>query len=199
MVYTWPAGTWKDAQHHQLLGKCKSKLPWDHFIFARMTVVKKIRNYKCWWGGEGKGILGRFGRTVNWCSNYGKEYGNSSKNWEWSSYSTSVNWDSDAIQPSYPLSPPSPLAFSLSQHQSFQVSQLFISGGQSIRASTAASVLPVNIQGLFPLGLTGLISLLSKGFARVFSTPQFESISSMALSILYGPGLTSVHQFSSVS
>ena len=51
---------------------------------------------------------------------------------------------------------------------SFPVSQLFASGGQSIRAS--ASVLPVNIQGWFPLGLTGLISLLYKGLSRVFSS-----------------------------
>ena len=43
------------------------------------------------------------------------------------------------------------------------MSQLFISGGQSIGASASASVLPMKIQGLFPLGLTGLISLLSKG------------------------------------
>ena len=50
---------------------------------------------------------------------------------------------------------------------SFPMSQLFTSGGQSIGAS--ASVLPVNIQGWFPLGLTGLISLLSKGFSRAFS------------------------------
>ena len=46
---------------------------------------------------------------------------------------------------------------------------LFASGGQSIGASVLASVLPMNIQGWFPLGLTGLISLLSKGLSRVFS------------------------------
>ena len=51
--------------------------------------------------------------------------------------------------------------------ESFPMSQLFTSGGQSIGAS--ASVLWVNIQGWFPLGLTGLISLLSKGLSRVFS------------------------------
>ena len=50
---------------------------------------------------------------------------------------------------------------------SFPVSQLFASGGESIRAS--ASVLPMNIQGWLPLGLTGLISLQSKGLSRVFS------------------------------
>ena len=48
--------------------------------------------------------------------------------------------------------------------------QLFISGGPSIGASASASVLPVNIQGCFPLGLTGLISLLLKGLSRVFSS-----------------------------
>ena len=48
------------------------------------------------------------------------------------------------------------------------MSQLFVSGGQSIGAS--ALVLPMNIQGLFPLGLTGLISLLSKGLSRIISS-----------------------------
>ena len=49
---------------------------------------------------------------------------------------------------------------------SFPMSRLFTSGGQSIGASNSASVLLVNIQGWFPLGLTGLISLLSKGLSR---------------------------------
>ena len=53
---------------------------------------------------------------------------------------------------------------------SFLVSWLFASGGQSIGVSASASVLPMNIQDLFPLGLTGLISLLSKGLSRVFSS-----------------------------
>ena len=54
----------------------------------------------------------------------------------------------------------------------FPVSCLFASSGQSIGAgaSASASVLPMNIQGWFPLGLTGLISLLSKGFSRFFSS-----------------------------
>ena len=51
---------------------------------------------------------------------------------------------------------------------SFPVSQLFASGGQSFGASTSASVLPMNIQGLFPLELTDLISLLSKGLSSMF-------------------------------
>ena len=59
---------------------------------------------------------------------------------------------------------------SFSASRSFPVSQLFTSGGQSIGTSTSASVLPTNIQGWFPLGLTGLISLQSKGLSRVFSS-----------------------------
>ena len=48
------------------------------------------------------------------------------------------------------------------------MNQLFTSSGQIIEASPSASVLPMNIQGWFPLGLTGLISMLSKGLSRVF-------------------------------
>ena len=55
---------------------------------------------------------------------------------------------------------------------SFPMSQLFTSGGQSTEASTSVSVLPMNIQGWFPLGLTGLVSLLSKGLSRVFSSTR---------------------------
>ena len=81
-------------------------------------------------------------------------------------YQTHVHWVNDAIQPS------SVTLFSCLQSflasGSFPMSQLFISGGQSTGAS--ASVLPMNIQGWVPLGLTGLISLLSKGFSRVFSS-----------------------------
>ena len=79
---------------------------------------------------------------------------------------THVHWVSDVIHLilrhpllSYPQSFP--------ESGSFPMSWLFTSGGQSIGAS--ASVLPVNIQGWFPLGLTGLISLLSKWFSRAFS------------------------------
>ena len=51
---------------------------------------------------------------------------------------------------------------------SFPVSQLFAPGGQSIKASALASVLPLNIQGWFPWGLTGLISLQSRELSRIF-------------------------------
>ena len=54
---------------------------------------------------------------------------------------------------------------------SFPMRRLFASGGQNTGASASASVLPMNIQGWFPLGLSGLISLLSKGFIKL---PQFS-------------------------
>ena len=57
---------------------------------------------------------------------------------------------------------------------SVRVSQLFASGGQSIGASALTSVLPMSIQSWFPLGLTDLISLLSKGPSRVFSSTTVQ-------------------------
>ena len=57
---------------------------------------------------------------------------------------------------------------------SFPMSQSFISGGWSIGALASASVLPMNIQGWFPLGLTGLISLQSKGLSRFFSSTTVQ-------------------------
>ena len=57
---------------------------------------------------------------------------------------------------------------------SFPMSQFFISGGQSIGVSVSASVLPMNIQDWFPLGLTGLISLQFKGLSRVFSNTTVQ-------------------------
>ena len=76
----------------------------------------------------------------------------------------------------------------------FLMSQFFTSGGQSIGAS--ASVLPVNIQDWFPLGLTGWISLQPKqGTLKSSPTPQFKSINSFALSLLYDPVLSSMHDY----
>jgi len=57
---------------------------------------------------------------------------------------------------------------------SFQMSQFFTSGGQTIEVSASASVLPVNIQDWFPLGWTGWISLQSKGLSRVFSNTTIK-------------------------
>ena len=89
---------------------------------------------------------------------------------------THVHRVSDAIQPSYPLLLPSPLALNFSQHQGLLrwKSQLFTTGSKRIGASASSSVLPMNIQGWFPLGLTTLISLQSKGLSRVFSNTTVQ-------------------------
>ena len=109
---------------------------------------------------------------------------------------THIHWVSDATQLSHPLSSPfSSCLQSFPASGSFPMSQLFASGGQSFGASVLASVLPVNIQGWFPLGLTGLISLQSKGLSRVFFSTTFKSINPLAFSLLYGPILTSVHDY----
>ena len=88
---------------------------------------------------------------------------------------THVHWVSDAIQASYP---PSVIPFSFLQSfpasGSFPKSWLFASDGQSTGASASASVLPMNIRAWFPLGLTGLISLLPKGHSRVFSSTTIQ-------------------------
>ena len=76
---------------------------------------------------------------------------------------------------------------------SFQMSQFFASGGQSIRVSASTSVLPMNIQDWSPLEWTGWISLQSKGLSRVFSNTKVQSINSSVLSFLYSPTLTSIH------
>ena len=82
---------------------------------------------------------------------------------------THVHWVSDAIQPiSSSVVPFSSCFQSFPTSGSLLMIWLFTSGGQSIGASTSASVLPMNIQGWFPLGLTGLISLLPKGQSRIF-------------------------------
>ena len=78
---------------------------------------------------------------------------------------------------------------------SFPMSQFFTSGGQSIGVLISASVLPMDIQDWFPLGLTGLISLPSRGPSRVFSNTIAKSINSSMLSFLSGPTLTSIHDY----
>ena len=69
------------------------------------------------------------------------------------------------------------------------------SSSQSIGALASASVLPMNIQDGFPLGLTGLISLLSKGLSKVFSRTTVWKHQFFSARLLYGPALTSVHDY----
>ena len=76
---------------------------------------------------------------------------------------------------------------------SFPMSWLLPSDGQNIGASV--SVLPMNIQDWFPLGLTGWSPCSPRDSQESSSTPQFESINSSALSLLYGPTLRSIHDY----
>ena len=85
-----------------------------------------------------------------------------------------VHQVSDAIQPSHPLSSPSPLAPNLSQHQSFPMSQHFTWGGQSTGVLASASFPPKKSQGWSPSEWTGWISLKSKGLSRVLSNTTVQ-------------------------
>ena len=108
---------------------------------------------------------------------------------------THVHWVGDVIQPSHLVDPFSSHLQSFPASGSFPMSQFFTSGGQNIGASASASVLPMNIQDLFSLGLTGLISLQSKGLSRVISNTIVKSINSSVLSLLYSLTLTSIHDY----
>ena len=68
--------------------------------------------------------------------------------------------------------------------------EFFESGGQSIRVSASASVLPMNTREWFPLGLTSLISLQSKGFSRVFSNTTIQKHQFFSAHFIYGPCMT---------
>ena len=78
---------------------------------------------------------------------------------------------------------------------SFPMSQLLASGGQSIGAFASASVLRMNFQGWFPLGLTGLIFLMSKGLSRVFSSTAIQKHHFFSAQSSVCPILTSIHDY----
>ena len=78
---------------------------------------------------------------------------------------------------------------------SFQMSQLFTSGGQSIGVSDSASVLPMTIQDWFLLGWMGWISLLFKGLSRVFSNTTFQKHQFFSAQFSYSSTLTSIHDY----
>ena len=78
---------------------------------------------------------------------------------------------------------------------SVPMSQSFTSGGQNIGVSASASVLPMNIQDWFALRWTGLISCSPRDSQESSPTTQLKSINSSAFSFLYGPNLTSLHDY----
>ena len=77
---------------------------------------------------------------------------------------------------------------------SFQMSQLFVSGGQSIVVSASTSFLPMNTQD-WSLEWTGWISLQSKGLLKVFSNTTVQKHQLFSTSFLYSPTLTSIHDY----
>ena len=77
---------------------------------------------------------------------------------------------------------------------SFQMSQFFVSSGKNTAVSASASVLPMNIQDWFPLGWTGL-PFCPRDSQESSPTPQLKSNNSSALSFLYSPTLTSIHNY----
>ena len=88
------------------------------------------------------------------------------------------------------LLPPIPPA-----SEPFLMSQLFAWGGQSTGVSASASFPPKKSQGWSPSEWTGGISLQSKGFSRIFSNTTIQSISSLVLSLLHRPTITSIHDY----
>ena len=79
--------------------------------------------------------------------------------------------------------------------RSFPMSQIFTSGGPSIGASTSSSVLLMNIQDWFPLGLTDLISMQSKGLSRVFFNTTVQKHQFFIAQLFYGPTFMSIHDY----
>ena len=105
-----------------------------------------------------------------------------------------VHWIGDAVSLSHALLLPSRCALqSFPVSGSFLMSQFLTSGSQSTGSS--ASVLPVNIQGWFPLALTGLISLQSKGLSRVFSNTTSQNHHFFGAQPSYDLTLTSIHDY----
>ena len=113
-----------------------------------------------------------------------------------SEFAQTHHWVSDAIQLSHPLLSPSLPALNLSQHQRlFQWVSSSHQGGQGTGASVSALVISMSIQGWFPLGLTGFISLCPRDSQESSLAPQLESISSSMLSLLNDPTLTSIGDY----
>ena len=105
----------------------------------------------------------------------------------------SVHWCHPTISSSVVPFSSCPQSFPASG--SFQMSQLFAWGGQSIGVSASTTVLPLNTQDWSALQWTGWTSLQSRDSQESFPTPQFKSINSSVLSFLYSPTLTSIYDY----
>ena len=109
---------------------------------------------------------------------------------------THIHWVSDAIQPSHPLLPPSLLVLNLSQHRLFAKESVLCLRWPKYWSFSSSIILPMNIQGWFPLGLTRFLSPWGPRDSEESSpAPQFENINSLVISLLYSTTLTSVHDY----
>ena len=154
----------------------------------------------------------------NWCSHCGKQYivvvvqssvvSDSLWPMDWSMpdfpadhllefAQIHVHCVSNTIQPSHPLSPPSPLAFNLFQNQVFSNKSALSIRCPKYLSFSFSICLPMNIHGWSPSGLTGLISFYLRDSQESSPIPQFKIISSsvLGLSLCYGPTLTSIHDY----
>ena len=108
---------------------------------------------------------------------------------------THVHWVCDAIQPSHLSFPCSSCPQSLPASGSFQMSQFFSSGDQSMAVSASISFLPMNTQDWSPLdGLVGSPSS-PRDSQESSPTPQFKTINTLGLNFLYSPTLTFIHDY----
>ena len=105
---------------------------------------------------------------------------------------THIHWVGDAIQTSNPLSPPSPFAFNLSQHQGLY--QWAVSSHQAVNV-LELNQQPFNQYSELIFFRTGWFDLLAVQDCQEFSPAKSKNINSSALSLLYGPTLTSVHNY----
>ena len=113
-------------------------------------------------------------------------------------YSNSCPLSRWCIQSAHPLLSPSPPTFpplSFPASGSFQMSQLFTAGGQSIGVSASASVLPMNTQDWSPLGWLVGSPCSPRDSQESSPTPQFQGINSWPFSFLCSPTLTSLHDY----
>ena len=143
---------WKDVQHHSLLQQCKSKLQWPHRGQNQFSQLSHSVMSDSLQPHEPQ-------HTKPPCPSPNARVYPNPNPLSW--------WCHPTISSSVVPFSCCPQSFPASG--SFQMSQLFTSGGQSIGVSASTSVLPMNTQDWSPLGWTSWISLKSKGLSRVFS------------------------------
>ena len=108
---------------------------------------------------------------------------------------TCIHWVSDAIQPSHPLLSPSPPAFNLSQHQGFSNESVFCIRWPKYWNFSFSISPSSEYSGLISFRIDWFDLLAVQGTLESSLTPQFKSINSSSLSFLYGPTLTSIHDY----